>query len=369
MGMRDNRGAIGYHRGGELSDIMTLEKIGRIVREDFPIFLDRYEPVILHAEDQNHYRLTSDGNAIAHELQNPDAEEGEEAMHAAEFTYSDNELATFVIDQPLDGAGTMVVNGNLHIKDTFAYYGILMVTGDLIIEPTLKKNQFVWSKEGWPMDYYGNHPVFPSTVPPEHNHSSHDPLSKDPCGMDEFYNADYDPEEEDLDKQSWYYLPDIKNLNGKNLNEIQESEKSYIELDPNGEPLWNAGKLDQGTYLEVPVRPKRVDEYRGELIIQGKLLVKGRIITKSVPEMTQEPELDPEGMPVLDTDGNPVMVEVPTGKEVTGGLNAYWSKKAVDAMAGMFPLGEPGVRRVSWVHNDSIDVDSVWQNTQDTPEK
>ncbi|MCL2000600.1 MAG: hypothetical protein FWG74_04125, partial [Planctomycetes bacterium] len=320
FGMKDRRGAIGYHRGGDLTALRKLEKTGAVEEADFPIYLDRYEPAVLYNEGTIPFRLAGSGGIVAQEWQNPD-EVDARPKYSTESNYDD---ATFVIDRPLDGAGVLVVNGNLVIRDRFAYHGILVVTGDLVIRPTLKKDQFAWSLDGWPLDSHGNR-VIPSNL-----------------NRDQFtgYGPDYDQGHE-----SWFYMP--SGMGGINdIANIPASQKSFLVRDKKGELVLDFDGNEQ------KVLPLRQDEYCGELIIQGKLVVKGRIITAG-------PNYNP------DNPYNPGEFYDDEGVRRIGRLNAYWSRGAIEEMSGMFPLGKPTVERVSWVHNDSIAVDTMWQDQQD----
>jgi hypothetical protein len=213
------------------------------------VFQDKYKSVILHAEKpQNYYRLASTGDAIAEHRQNPDVDD-KKAVYATEFDYGDSENkdgeATFTIDKPLDGAGVMVVNGNLRIEDTFAYHGILVVTGDLRIRPTEKTGEkagFQWSPDGWPLDADG-HKLFPANWD---------------LSYEEYIKM---VGEDEIEKKSWYYLP-------AGMRDI--TDKATLETPE---------MVEQRTYSV----PELADpEWRGELILQGKLLVKGRIVTETV---------------------------------------------------------------------------------------
>ncbi len=323
FGMKDKRFVIGQHRGGNNPEFKP---------EDF--LQDRYEVVSLYKPGFNPYKTA--GAFLANNLQFGDAETG---RYAYELKYGiapvvvkmtknsasdapDKYLGpaedaagvpNFVFDKGIDGAGTMVVNGNMIIKDTFAYHGVLVVLGDLIIEPDLKRNQFVWSTDGWPLDRLG-HSIRPGEGK---RHLSYD-IYEDPAF--------------DKEANSWGYTY-IRAGKPEFTTKLLDHEGKYIKVTDTGSEL--VGK-------DEPVRPLRRNEYRGELILQGQLIVKGRIITK---EVTDEA----------------------TGLVYRGVLNAYWSRDAVEATAGIWAKGENVIQRISWNHNDAINVEPVWNDKLDTP--
>jgi hypothetical protein len=182
----------------------------------------------------------------------------------------------------------MVVNGNLVVKDTFAYHGILIVTGDLVIQPTLKKDAFDWSEDGWPL--------------------ATDGLTKLRPG------------------------------------DLTQDFESYTSA------TYNDWRTQDGLPTKLTPAPGR-EEYRGKLVLQGKLLVMGRIITPTVSAPAPAPAIMAAAM---------TLAQETAGQHV-GDFNVYFSSDAINEMRQYSSLGNPVMRRVSWVHDDGIDAESLWQ--------
>ncbi len=349
-GMKDKRFVIGYHRGG--NDPKFLENVPGASESSY--LQDRYEVVSLGKLGWNPYRSTrqdgGEASFLADNLQ-PKTSPDSPDTFAYEFKYGTANIPgntvcpypdtpekledyfrlesgkygsedgsgvpNFLFDQPIDGAGAMVVNGNLIVRDTFAYHGVLVVTGDVIIDPLLKVDQFVWSTDGWPLDKYGN-----SLRPVEGK-------------QDESY-ATYEDPKFDVGT-NWGYYPAASATNL--VSEIRDENGDVVTIiDANGN--------------RVPelARPLRRSEYRGELIVQGQLIVKGRIFTKAVT-----------------VDKTDESTGEKTTKTYRGVLNAFWSKDAVETTAGIWSIGENLIQRISWTNNDNINVQPIWEDRIETP--
>ncbi len=316
FGMKDRRFVIGYHRGGNYAKFSENNPTST----ESTYLQDRYEVVSLGRLAWNPFRSTLDEKYLANNLQNPGAAADVPKRYEYEFKYgsSTSGVPQFVFDKAIDGAGAMVVNGDLVVKDTFAYHGVLVVLGDVIIEPTLKKDQFLWAIDGWPLDRLGNscHPVDSNREYEYYEAIEHDANGeRKPFG----------------DAGKWKYYPN--GPKGEPSTVLIGTDGKESIVDEPGSPYYKKPE---------PVLPLRRDEYRGELIIQGQLIVKGRIITK---EVTDEK----------------------TGQIHRGVLNAYWSKEAVESTAGIWALGENVIQRISWNHNDDINVRPIWDDQLDSP--
>ncbi len=227
FGLKDRRYGLGYHRGGDAEKILANRNIAESQRD---VFADNYQLAYLYQPGWNPF-MTTTGNRLAKEEQPKDDpnDSSEQSRYNYEFKYGlDNiERPQFVFDKHFDGAGTMVVNGDLIIRDTFAYHGVLIVLGDVIVEPTKKENEFIWSGGGWPVDKDNN------------------PLK--PTSYEATYATIADPSYDGMGK--WEY--------------VDPEEKGDVERPKNPQPL-------------------RTTVYRGDLHVQGQLIVKARLITKTV---------------------------------------------------------------------------------------
>lgn len=224
FGLKDRRYNLGYHRGGDSEKLKTIKESQRVV------FADNYQLAYLYQPGWNPF-MTTTGNRLAKELQPKDDPNNsrEPARYNYEYkyglTHADAKTPKFVFKKHFDGAGTMIVNGDLIIEDTFAYHGILIVLGDLIVRPTEHENEFVWSGSGWPVDK-DNNPLKPKNL-----------------------NLPYD----EIAKPSY-----------TNWEYVDEEEKGDVPRPANPQPI-------------------RTTVYRGDLHVQGQLIVKGRIIMETVP--------------------------------------------------------------------------------------
>ena len=286
-GLKENRYSIGFHRAG--TDPRYQEKHMQ----------DHFEVVLLGKKGFNPFPETVHGGNrfIAMERQGPFGT----TDYEVEFKYgvdgiAPNPVPDFVFQKPIDGAGTMVVNGNLIVEDDFAYHGTMLVLGDVIIRPTLKtgKDAWVYGKDGNPIDDYGH-----SLIQDEHI----------------------------ADK--WYYVWKAPNSNSNTgiLTDYQLADDGNRAQDEHGN--------------EIKVTPRIEPTYRGKLVVQGNLLVKGRLITEKVHNTL-------------------------TGEDTYGELSVYWSEGAVLETSSMWAGGEDFVKRISWVNDDTINVDALWENRHDT---
>ncbi|MDR1535196.1 MAG: hypothetical protein LBU64_08895 [Planctomycetota bacterium] len=154
---RERRGALGWHRegpGGLPPGVYGNETREKKVHE--LIFGDHYEYVIMTA------RESSSGLSSGEEpglfpfvtMETTDAD-GKAGRYVALFRPEDEdplttpkantfvprllpagEMPTFVVEgEDLDGAGILVVNGNLHLRTRLSYHGVLIVLGNVLVEP------------------------------------------------------------------------------------------------------------------------------------------------------------------------------------------------------------------------------------------
>jgi hypothetical protein len=118
-----SRGSIGWHRSGP--------------RFAEPLMQDHYEYVIAGEAGFMPYVLSPDGEvALIREESSSMSEEEIAKLKFNPVLRDPKEMPTFTISgTPLDGAGILVINGNLVISTEFAYHGTLVVMGDLIMQP------------------------------------------------------------------------------------------------------------------------------------------------------------------------------------------------------------------------------------------
>lgn len=118
----ESRGGFGWHRNGP--------------RSSDPLLRDHYEYIMLGKLGFMPFTLAPGSGEVAFIRQLDDDTEDRDAKMLPELR-SPSELPTFVIEgDAFDGAGILVVNGNLEVRTEFAYHGTLVVMGDLIMNPT-----------------------------------------------------------------------------------------------------------------------------------------------------------------------------------------------------------------------------------------
>ncbi|MDR0362329.1 MAG: hypothetical protein LBJ46_06565 [Planctomycetota bacterium] len=222
-GVKDKRYSIGFHRSGE--DERFAERYSQ----------DHYEVVSLGQLGFNPYMTTVDEKSIVRNTV-IDPSGPDHPVYKYEFKYGKPGLVPdFVFDRPIDGAGILVINGNLVIEDTFAYHGLLLVLGDVVIRPTYKPNRFVYGADGNPRDAYGNS------------------IYRNGSGK-------------------WVYTW----MDPEDSSNVRETE---LILDDDGTPL----RDDSGQSIPVtPLYAAGADAYRGRLVVQGSLLVNGALTTETV---------------------------------------------------------------------------------------
>ena len=225
-GVKDKRFSIGFHRSGP--DERFDDRYSR----------DHYEVVSMGKLGFNPFMeaTASDRYIAKNSDDDPDGEE--KPVYKYEFKYGKDRLVPdFVFDRPIDGAGILVINGNLVVEDVFAYYGLLMVMGDVVVRPTYKPDRFVYGPDGNPTDAYGNS------------------LYRNAAGK-------------------WVY----QWMDPDDSANVRESD--YV-LDDDGERLRDA----DGGY--IPVAPQYATgaaAYQARLVTQGSLLVNGRVVTERVQD-------------------------------------------------------------------------------------
>lgn len=151
----DRRSAMGWHREGPTpkvpSEATRNEKFNGISEEDYKlIFGDNYEFVVISRKGFNPYYDLSSGaqkylaSALPKEDGTYTTEDCKPALKAP------RDMPTFTFDgEVIDGAGILVVNGNLDIQTTFAYHGVLVVLGDINVTP---KEKMLYNENGKPYD-------------------------------------------------------------------------------------------------------------------------------------------------------------------------------------------------------------------------
>ncbi|MDR2391196.1 MAG: hypothetical protein LBE84_05920, partial [Planctomycetota bacterium] len=332
-GEKDERFSIGFHRFGPDSD----RELGR----------DHYEIVSLGVAGFNPYRTDDSGSFVALE------QEGDSKIYKTGFKYdaddlqAENAAPTFVFDRPIDGAGTMVVNGNLLVRSRFAYYGTLVVLGDVIVEPFPRKNVPVYGASGNPVDASGNSLI--------------------------------------RSGGNWYYR-------WTNVRNPRDARLSRYYLDYEGMPVKDANGNPK------TVEPLVEDVYDGEFIVQGNLILKGRLINRTVEKAggdAQKPvpagitasafpnapdaayaSLSAAVFPGGDGDGRfgsqvaagpgPDSGSGPAPETVTGRVSLFWSAKAIMDTASLWSENKTRYDRLYWnVSSSTIPVDSLWNGVPD----
>ena len=150
------RYSIGFHRGGT-SPVAELRA---------QYLLNHLELTVLGVKEYNpYYEINDPWNSLRQLVEkrrvriiddtdplNP-VETDEEREEV--FLRAGNDLPTFQFDREIDGAGVLFVNGNLLITDTFAFNGILIVAGDIIVKRVEKPDRISYGPNGNPT-YNGN---------------------------------------------------------------------------------------------------------------------------------------------------------------------------------------------------------------------
>ncbi|MDR1535394.1 MAG: pilus assembly PilX N-terminal domain-containing protein [Planctomycetota bacterium] len=298
-GMKEERYSLGFHRSG--ADEKYQSKLVQ----------DHYEVASLGVPGFNPYLTTRDGEFIAAEREgDPEAEPPENPAYKIGYKYGGSEVPDFVFDQPIDGAGILVVNGNLVVADEFSYHGLLLVLGDLVIRPTLKREQFVYGQSGNPLDAYGN-------------------------------------DIHELTPGRWGYdLVDAGDPSRVTFCEFQ--------LDDDGNRIKDANGND------VKVEPLRKSLYRGRLTVQGAVMVKGRLITEAVANELAAPAAGAD--PAVPPPAGPVDSAGPAGL-VHGEFRSYASNSAWKMVKEISRVNKNEVRLVSWTNSGDLgnaDIKSLW---------
>ena len=222
-GAKDRRYSIGFHRSG--SDDKFRSKHSQ----------DHYEVVSLGVSGFNPYRTTGDGRVLARELTSDPGRPDAPPIFNHALKYGNDGLAPdFTFSRPIDGAGVLVVNGNLVVEDVFAHYGLLLVLGDVVIRPTMREDRLVYGTDGNPTDKYGN--------------------------------------------SLWEETPGRWVYQWKNPDNPADVRITDLALDAGGKPIVEEGK----SVRTVPLMAVGRDAYRGRLVTQGSLMVKGRVLTERV---------------------------------------------------------------------------------------
>lgn len=302
-GLKEKRYSIGYHRGGTSKTLRDYKT------------QDHYEIVVLGQTGFNPYRESTTGKRyIANDLGYYDTYDAAAKVRKIQTNYPADQgtAPDFVFEDAIDGAGAMVINGNLIVKDTFAYYGTLIVLGDVRIIPT-EKTEWIYNSDGRPVDEYG-HALY----------------------LEDKVN--------ESDPDMWYYIweridPDTFEIEGGD----KVADKTYIQLDDDT----RAVRMKNGS--TIPVVPFTQKVYRGELAVQGNIVVKGRIYTEQIDAPTGN----------FDGFGNPIT------ESYLGKFTAMWSREAVSNITNIWSQGSEAVSRVTWIHDDDVDVDSIWNNQHD----
>lgn len=210
----EERTILGWHRGGVGANLSTLN------------LQDSYVAAMLTATGMQPYTLanhhTGDAGEVVAKIRHEIEADGKTIVSHLVNIDTGSRLPTFVFDKPIDGAGLLIINGNLHVKSTFAYYGMMIVLGDLIIEPT-EGDYWRRDEAGYFTDAKGNRIYYENS------------------------------------KNRWFRLESFTHDDGKEY-------KSKVYEDEN----------------KLPLEPEMIRQYKGELAVQGQILVGGDIEVKYV---------------------------------------------------------------------------------------
>ena len=150
----EHRGGIGWHREGPKPQVDS--EITIITPEEYKLmFGDNYEYTLITERGFIPYRTVraKDGQIYVAAVR-PDTVTPVELDDCEPQLKHPDEMPTFVISgRELDGAGMLIVNGNLHLKTTLAFHGTVVVLGNLTVTP--EKYQRT-NADGQPMDKDGN---------------------------------------------------------------------------------------------------------------------------------------------------------------------------------------------------------------------
>jgi hypothetical protein len=374
-GMKDQRSSIGFHRFGPESD----RELGRDHYEIVSLGVAGYNPYVCDFEDswiammrdvefaESEWVRESGDELVRYEKPN---------VYKTRFNYDPrflflwNNAPDFVFDRPIDGAGTMVVNGNLVIRSRFAYYGTLVVLGDVVVDPGLRTDELVYGASGNPVDASGN-----------------------PLISSDGY---------------WYYR-------WINVRDPQDTRLSRYYLDFEGRPI-----LDEDGNPKS-VEPLREHVQAGEFILQGNLVLRGRLRNLTVDDLRgPAPANQPQAPVGLTTSyASPIATDAANGastaayaslsaafpggndggefgemavdaadegedeedgesgdddgdapeedpKTVTGRVSLFWSNKAVKDTTSLWSEDKTRYDRLYWnVNTSTIPVDSLWKGIPD----
>ena len=153
----EHRGALGWHRAGPHPDVSDAEDPAGLLLKH----RDHYEFVVMARKGFNPYRTISanvdgDGNKTYLAAFPPTDGDISQLQDYKHKLVPADEMPTFVFENAqneLDGAGVLVVNGNLTVRGTFAYHGLLVVMGNLRVEAV---DEFLTDASGNYLDADGN---------------------------------------------------------------------------------------------------------------------------------------------------------------------------------------------------------------------
>lgn len=148
----EHRGSLGWHREGPKwpSD----PKWSGEDAERRLMYGDNYEFVIMSEKGYNpYYEMRTDSKDVIASL--PPEKEEDIGLSDCEPRLKDpKDMPDFKFEgDEIDGAGILVVNGNLEVETTFAYHGVLVVLGDVRVKP---REYQIFDRDGNPVDADGN---------------------------------------------------------------------------------------------------------------------------------------------------------------------------------------------------------------------
>lgn len=152
---REHRGALGWHREGPNPTVPEDLSEYNVTPEQYRlVYGDNYEFVIMSEKGFNPYYDIKSDNKNYLGLIRPETPEDVALSDCKPVLKQPKDMPDFVLDgEAIDGAGILVVNGNLVVETSFAYHGTLVVLGDLKVKP---KEYMLFNENGNPYDIDGN---------------------------------------------------------------------------------------------------------------------------------------------------------------------------------------------------------------------
>lgn len=158
---KEHRGHLGWHREGPVPT--PPENTGTVTKDEYKIMYgDHYEYVILGQRGFIPYEtVQADGKKYIAVLR-PDTPDDVELEDCAPRLLPPESMPNITVQgKEIDGAGILIVNGNLDLRTRLAFHGVLVVLGDLTVTPEkdylLNENDNPYDKDGNELSWDGSH--------------------------------------------------------------------------------------------------------------------------------------------------------------------------------------------------------------------